>query len=116
MFFRLYIQFQNISQNSYVQMAKRKAEFSLDDLVADYLKNAKCERTLKLFEDKKPSPKKETENICERFMNYLMKKESERENESDDLGFEINFGVFPPETKVRFTSFKNLRRILNSYF
>ena len=104
MFFRLYIQFQNISQNPYIQMAKRKAEFSLDDFVTDYLKNAKCERTLKLFQDKKTFPKKDNKNTCERFMNYLMKKESEKENESDDLGFEINFGVFQPETKVRYNN------------
>ena len=116
MFFRLYIQFQNISQSSYIQMAKRKAEFSLDDFVSDYLKNAKCERTLKLFEDKKPCSKKESEKTCERFMNYLMKKDSEKENENDDLGFEINFGVFQPETKVRYTSCKISLRILNSYF
>ena len=103
MFFRLYIQFENISQNWYIQMAKRKAEFSLDDFVANYLKNAKCERTLKLFEGRKTCPKKENGNICERFMNYLMKKESEKENENDDLGFEINFGAFQPETKVSFT-------------
>ena len=84
-------------------MAKRKADFSLDDFVANYLKNAKCGRTLKLFQDKKTCPKKENGNICERFMNYLMKKESEKENENDDLGFEINFGAFQPETKVSFT-------------
>ena len=89
-------------------MAKRKADCSLDDFITDYLKNAKCERTLKLFNEK-TCPKKENDNVCKRFMNYLMKKESERGNESDDLGFEINFGVFQPETKVRQTSFQILQ-------
>ena len=30
--------------------------------------------------------------------NYLMAKEIKKENEIDDLGFDINFGAYRPET------------------
>jgi len=78
-------------------MAKRKQDCSVNDLIIGYLKKTKCEKTLKLFE-------KSNENgnldICEKFMSYLKKKESEKENENDDLGFEINFGVSQQVTKL----------------
>ena len=78
-------------------------ELSLDDFIIEHLKKAKNEKTLKFFEGKMGGPK-QNKNVYEKFMNYLKKKESEKENEKDDLGFEINFGAYQSEAKVSFTS------------
>ena len=75
-------------------------ELSLDDFIIEHLKTSKNKKTLKLFEGEKDDSKKENENVYEKFMNYLKKKEAEKENEKDDLGFEINFGAFQSEGKV----------------
>ena len=75
-------------------MAKRKIDSSLNDFVFEYLKKRKCERTLKLFPRNNEGRK--NENICENFMNYLKRKESE----NDDFGFEINLGAYQRQIKV----------------
>ena len=75
-------------------------EFSLDDFIIEHLKKAKNEKTLKLFEGEKDDSTKENKKVYEKFMKYLKKKEAEKENENDDLGFEINFGAFQSESKV----------------
>jgi len=80
-------------------MVKRKNDFSLNDFIVEYLKKRKCERTLKLFEENKKV--KMNDNVCEKFMNYLKGKESDKEIENDDLGFEINFKAYQHESKVR---------------
>ena len=80
-------------------MGKRKLDGCVNDLIAEYFKKRKCEKTLKLFEEKR---KVENRNVCEKFMTFLMEKESEKENRNDDLGFEINFGAFQSMTKVSF--------------
>ena len=80
-------------------MGKRKSDGCINDLIAEYLKKRKCEKTLKLFEEKKEI---ENRDICEKFMTFLMRKESEKENQNDDLGFEINFGAFQSVAKVSF--------------
>ena len=82
-------------------------ELNLDDFIIEHLKKAKNEKTLKLFEGEKTGPN-ENKNVYEKFMNYLKKKEAEKENEKDDFGFEINFGAFQSEVKVRFTSGKQI--------
>ena len=82
-------------------MAKRKMD-SLNDYIIDHLKKGNYEKTLKLFEGKNGGSSKENAKICEKFINYLKEKETEKENEIDDLGFEINFGAFKPEPKVSF--------------
>ena len=71
-------------------MTKRKIDSTLDDFIDGYLKKAKYEKSLKLFEGK--IGRKKNVKIFEQFMNYLMRKEAEKANENDDLGFEINFG------------------------
>ena len=86
-------------------MAKRKQDCSVNDLIIGYLKKTKCEKTLKLFEK---SNENLNHGICEKFMNYLKKKETEKENEKDDLGFEINFGAFQSEGKVGFIPSKQI--------
>ena len=79
-------------------MAKRKIDSSLNDFVVQYLKKRKCERTLKLFAKNNEGTK--NENVCEKFMNYLKRKESKKENENDDFGFEINFRAYEQQIKV----------------
>ena len=79
-------------------MGKRKSDCSIDDFIVDYLKKRKCVRTLKLFEEKNKNC--ENQNICQKFMNYLKRKESEKVIAIDDLGFEINFEAFRPVQKV----------------
>ena len=81
-------------------MAKRKIDCGLNDYIIDHLKKGRFEITLKLIEEKNGDSKKANSEICERFKNYLMANEIKKENEIDDLGFEINFGAYEPETKV----------------
>ena len=77
-------------------------EFSLDDFIIEHLKKAKTEKTSKLFEGE-IGGSKENKNVYEKFMNYLKETEAEKENEKDDLGFEINFGAYQSEAKVKLT-------------
>ena len=87
--------------NSYIQMGKRKHDCSLDKIVIECLKRAKHERTLKLFQ-------KQNRNQCNKaiysdFVAFLKNSVvKENKDDDDDLGFEINFGAFQRETKVRF--------------
>ena len=82
----------------YVQMAKRKIDGSLNDVICGYLKKAKYEKTLKLFERK--CGKKENINLCEDFINYVKRRVAKKPIEEDDLGFEINFGAYQSIAKV----------------
>ena len=80
-------------------MAKRKLDSSLDGIIINYLKRGKCEKTVKLLEEKFDG-KYEDVRVTEKFLNYLKAKEVKKEIESDDLGFEINFGAYEPQPKV----------------
>ena len=82
-------------------MTKRKisVDCSLNDVIGEHLNNTKCEKTLKLFEDKVGQTKKA--KMLKTFLNYLREREVEKENTKDeDLGFEINFGAYQPDKKV----------------
>ena len=81
-------------------MAKRKIDCSLNDYIIHHLKRQKFEKTLKFFKESVGSSKKANAEICARFKSYLMVKEIKKENLTDDLGFEINFGAYKSETKV----------------
>ena len=82
-------------------MAKRKFDSSLNDLIVDCFKKRKCERTLQLFGHfTNKTFKYENHDLLERFMNYLKNKDAEKKDQTDDLGFEINFGEFEPIAKV----------------
>ena len=93
-------------------MAKRKksVDFSLNEILGEYFKKAKCEKTSKLFNEKtgtgnssNSSSNSSKLKMLEDFFNHLKKKETDKENRNDDdLGFEINFGVFQAEPKVSF--------------
>ena len=83
-------------------MAKRKMDFGLDDIVTEYLKKIKCEKTSKMF-GTESSSETDLSKSLKKFMKFLKQKETEKENRAeDDLGFEINFGAFQPEPKVSF--------------
>ena len=85
-------------------MAKRKLDCSLDDIVSEYLKKIKCEKSSKIFRTESSGGSDHAKSL-KKFMNFLKRKETEKENRvEDDLGFEINFGAFQAEPKVRFLS------------
>ena len=66
---------------------------SLNDIIGEHLKKVKCEKVLKLFEEKTGQTKKT--KTLEKFFDFL--KELEKENtKNEDLGFEINFGAYQP--------------------
>ena len=87
-------------------MAKRKIDCTLDEIVAEYLKKEKCQKSLKLFQEKDGQARNDKVPVLEKFVNYLKEQEAEKENKcDDDLGFEINFGAFQPEKKVSLVIF-----------
>ena len=83
-------------------MGKRKIDCSLDDIVIGYLKKVKCEKTSKMFGAETSSESDHSKSL-KKFIKNLKQSEIKKENRiEDDLGFEINFGAFQPEPKVRF--------------
>ena len=87
-------------------MTKRKIDCSLDDIIIEYLKKVKCEKTSKMFgtECSSESDHEVVSKSLERFAKLLKENELKNENRSeDDLGFEINFGAFQPVSKVSFS-------------
>ena len=80
-------------------MASPNLDSSLNDVVIEYLKKVKCEKASKMFESKCAS-----ENTClkplSEFIKFLKQKETMKESVEDDLGFEINFGVYQQEVKL----------------
>ena len=83
-------------------MAKRKIDCSLDEIVMEYLKKAKCEKSIKLL-GMEHSGESDHSKPLKKFIKFLTKSKNKRENRNDeDLGFEINFAAFQPEEKVSF--------------
>ena len=95
------------------EMAKRKMDCNLDDIVMEYLKKVKFEKTSKMFGNE-CSDRKDQSELLEKFIKFMKHNEEEKENRGeDDLGFEINFGAFEPMKKVgQFRQFF-LRKCLN---
>ena len=82
-------------------MVKRKIDCSLDEIVGEYLKKKKFEKSLKLLEEKVKHNNNDLNKTLKRLFDYLKKTESEKGNiEHEDLGFEINFGAYEPQQKV----------------
>ena len=81
-------------------MGKQKHDCCLDEIVTECLKRAKHERTLKLFQ--KQDRYQCSKAIYADFVAFLKKSVVKENKDDDDLGFEINFGAFQCETKVRF--------------
>ena len=85
-------------------MAKRKMDCSLDDIVMEYLKKVKCEKTSKMF-GTKGSNESDHDRSLNKFIEFMKQNETTKETlVQDDLGFEINFGAFQPEKKVSFST------------
>ena len=88
-------------------MAKRKINCSLDEIIMEYLKKVKCEKTSKLFGTENSGERDHSKSL-KKFIKILKQREtqtlSERENSNVELGFEINFDAFQPEKKVSFLS------------
>ena len=82
------------------QMSKRKIECNVNDFVAEYLKKAKFKKTLDLFDKQNHENKKSSENMNVQFVQYLKAQTMKNKNE-DDLGFEVNFGAYQPEAKLK---------------
>ena len=82
-------------------MAKRKIDCSLEEIVGEYLKKKKFEKSLKLFEEKVKHKNNDLNKTLKKLFDYLKKKESEKGDiEHEDLGFELNFGAYEPQQKV----------------
>ena len=83
-------------------MTKRKVDCDLNDIIGSYLREKKCEKSLKLFEEKNGQTKNDQRKKLMKFIKYLKEKEMVKENvKGDDLGFQINFGAYQPDKKVR---------------
>ena len=94
-------------------MAKRKVDCSLDDIVMEYLKKVKCEKTSKMFGTEGSDESNHSKSL-EKFIEFMKQIKTKKETSvQDDLGFEINFGAFQPETKV---SFSTLLRFSNYFY
>ena len=84
-------------------MAKRKMDSSLDNIVMEHLKKAKCEKTSKMFGDES-SDSNDGSKLLENFIKFMKQTRTEKENRvEDDFGFEINFEAFQPIKKVGFS-------------
>ena len=81
---------------------------SLDEIVAECLRKRNCTKALKLFVENIPTKNNGSAKVSavgklEDFIIYLKNLEVEREGKKEyDLGFEINFGAYQPNVKVKF--------------
>ena len=86
-------------------MAKRKIGCSLNDIVMEYFKKMKFEKTSETFGT---SGENDHSKSLKEFVKFLKQNETEKENRvDDDLGFEINFGAFKPAMKVSIFNFSS---------
>ena len=74
-------------------MTKRKTDCSIDAIVLTYLKKAKFDKTSSVFGESIVKQESACPKLSEEFLFYLKTPKIEQENE-DDLGFGINFGVY----------------------
>ena len=83
----------------------------MNDVVTEYLKRVKCEKTSRMF-GSGGSGENDYSKPLKKFVKFLKRKDEEKQNRiEDDLGFEINFGAFQPAIKVRFCQL-----FLNNYY
>ena len=92
-----------------MHVAIEDADFELDSMVVEWMQLTKCKKSLKLFQAKVEKSEVKTERnqsfVLDKFEKFVREQENERKtNDVDDLGFEINFGTFQKEPKVRLTS------------
>ena len=81
-------------------MTKRKIDCNLNDIIGSYFMKKKYEKSLKLFDENVDETKNDAKEILEKFFRYLKEKTDKKNAKEDDLGFEINFGAYQPDTKV----------------
>ena len=82
-------------------MTKRKIDCNLNDIIGSYFMKKKYQKSLKLFNDNVDQTKNDAKEILEKFFCYLNENKTVKKNaKEDDLGFEINFGAYQPDTKV----------------
>ena len=91
-----------------MQVAIVDTNFELDSLAIEWMQLTKCKKSLKLFQAEVENETVEIEQnkklrVLGEFKKYLRDQENKK-NHDDDLGFEINFGTFQKEPKVRLTS------------
>ena len=83
-------------------MSKRKIDYTVNDIVTKYLKETKCEKTLKLIAENDSKSNEATVKTFKNFINYLKQKVRKTKTENDDdLGFEINFGAYQQQPPVK---------------
>ena len=81
-------------------MTKRKIDWNLNDIIGSYFMKKKYEKSLKLCDENDDETKNDANEILEKFFCYLKEKTVKENAKEDDLGFEINFGAYQPDTKV----------------
>ena len=82
-------------------MGKRKIDCTLDEILGEYLKKRKCEKSRKLYEENTGYHENDGIEILEKFMSYLKIMKTKKEVKKDeDLDFEINFGAYQTDEKV----------------
>ena len=81
-------------------MAKRKNDCNLYNVVKEYLKKQKFEKTLELFDSRNDGNRDVNTAMLANFANFLKQRDRNNQNGYDDLDFEINFGAFQPIQKV----------------
>ena len=79
-------------------MVKRKIDCCLDEIIGEYFKKKKFEKSLKFLKEN-VEQKTDLNKTLESFCDYLNKNVSEKADH-EDLGFEINFGAYEPQQKV----------------
>ena len=90
----------------YFQMAKRKIDCDLSDIIGSYMRKKKYEKSLTLLNEKdKAQMKNDQTQMLKKFFDYLKEKETDKENHQDE-SFEINFGAYQPDKKVSLILYK----------
>ena len=86
-------------------MSKRKLDCTLDNVVFNYLKRAKYDKTAKMVgvDESKSSCSK----TMEKFLQFLAAIDIKKQKVEDDLGFEINFGAYQPEPRLQLKQISN---------
>ena len=81
-------------------MSKRKIDCTLDEIVGEYLKKGKFEKSRKLYEENIRYHENDETEILEKFLNHLKAMRTKKAIKIEDLDFEINFGAYQTDQKV----------------
>ena len=89
-------------------MSKRKIDCTLDEIVGEYLKKGKFEKSRKLYEENIRYHENDETEIREKFLNHLKAMGTKKEIKIEDLDFEINFGAYQTDQKVSLIFISNV--------